>query len=346
MRPMPAVLLVPTVLSLSAPAFAVRTYIVGVNPGSTFASNVETASPLAGTFIGNYDATTNPTGTRTLPGLFGGSGNNPISYTSTLRAQSAVDSVPSGTMVVTIDDDGLGIQVEELSLDLLGRKPGAIDVTLDILYPSFHTASPSSIYPGGVTIPIPLGSGEITTISAVQNGPALGLLVPITKTSYQFNVAVPVDVLFSASFQGQEFGGTPTPAVLPFVGTLTVNGDTISLDVSASNAGEVVQPIDPPQTIDSQPLALPTVFPAGNTANLLLSGSINQVTVGQTLDLGILASGVASCNPADFSGNCVVDSPDLAILLAAYGGRGPCDLNHDGIVNAQDLALLLAAWGL
>ena len=40
--------------------------------------------PLTGTLIGNYDAETTPDGTSTLPGLFGGSGNNPIDFSATL----------------------------------------------------------------------------------------------------------------------------------------------------------------------------------------------------------------------------------------------------------------------
>lgn len=345
MRTTPNAFLVPVALLLAAPASAVQTYQVTVSPASGFASDIAINLPLNGTLIGNYDAVANPGGTRTLPGIFGGSGNNPIPFTSTLQAESTIASVPGGTMVITIDDDGLGIEVENLALDLLGEKPGAIDVTLNILYSTFRTVNPSSLYPGGVTIPVPLGSGEVTTVTAVQSGPALGLLVPLTKNTYQFNVAVPVDVLFTANLQGQEIGGTPTPALLPFVGTLTLGDGEIALDVAAADSGEFVQPFDPPQVIENQALALPTVIPTGGTANLLLNGTIAQVAVTQSLDLDLIATGTAACPPADLNGDCIVDSPDLAILLAAYGGRGPADLNGDGIVNSQDLAILLAAWG-
>ena len=155
-----------------------------------------------------------------------------------------------------------------------------------------------------------------------------------------------VEVTFTADFQGQPIGGAPIPAVFPLVGTLTRTTGGISLDVAASDSGTIVQPIDPPQTIDSQPLALPTVIPAGGTANLLLNGAISEVSVAQTLAIDLVATGVAACPPADLDGDCRVDSPDLAILLASWGGRGPADLNGDGVVNSEDLAILLAAWGL
>jgi hypothetical protein len=343
---LPSVLLVPAVLAMSAPASAVETYLVTVNPASFFTTDLELALPLDGTLIGNYDAVSNPGGTRTLPGIFGGSGNNAIPFTSDLRAATLVETVPAGTMVITIDAETLAVGVEELSLDLLGEKPGEIDLSLDILYSTFRTVNPSSLYPGGVVIPVPLGSGAITEISALQSGPGLGVLVPQGKNTFQFSVAVPVEVMFTADFQGQPIGGTPTPAVFPLVGTLTRTATGIALDVAASDSGTIVQPFDPPQTIENQPLALPTVIPAGGTANLLLNGAITEISVTQTLGIDLVATGVAACPPADLDGDCRVDSPDLAILLASWGARGPADLNGDGVVDSQDLALLLAAWGL
>lgn len=345
MRRMPTVALVPAVLSLATPALAVDTYLVTVGPASSLTADLLLALPLDGNFIGNYDAATNPGGTQTRPGIFGGSGNNPIPYTSTLRAETLVESVPTGTFVLTVQPETLLVEVEEFSLDLLGEKPGAIDLSLDILYSTFRTFNPNSLYPGGVTIPVPLGSGAITVLSATQNGLGAGVLVPQGKNTYQFNVLVPVEVLFTADFQGQPIGGAPIPAALPLVGTLVVTPEGVALDVTATNAGEFTQPFDPPQTIESQPLALPTVLPPGNTANLLLSGSIDQVSVTQGLELGLSATGTIACPPADLDGDCRVDSPDLAILLASWGGRGPADLNGDGTVSGADLGIQLSNWG-
>lgn len=346
MRRCPTAVLVPAILSIAAPAFAVETFIVTLGPSSAFSTDLGVTLPLNGTLIGNYDAVSNPTGTQTRPGIFGGSGNNPIPFSSTLVADSVVDSVPSGELLITIDEETLAVQVQELSLDLLGEKPGDIGVTLNILYSTFRTISPNSLYPGGTTIPVPLGSGSISVISAVQTGPGAGVLVQQGKNTYQFNVAVPVDLLFTADFQGTPIGGTPTPGVLPLVGTLTRTATGITLDVAAADSGTFVQPFDPPQTITNQALALPTVLPPGGTANLLLNGTINQATITQSLGLDVVGNGIRVCNRADFDGDCRVDSPDLAFLLAAWGGRGPADLNGDGVVDSQDLAILLAAWGL
>jgi hypothetical protein len=51
--------------------------------------------------------------------------------------------------------------------------------------------------------------------------------------------------------------------------------------------------------------------------------------------------------PADLTGDGVVNAADLAALLAAWGNAGsPADIDGDGTVGAQDLAALLARWTL
>ncbi len=51
--------------------------------------------------------------------------------------------------------------------------------------------------------------------------------------------------------------------------------------------------------------------------------------------------------PADLTGDGVVNAADLAVLLAAWGSAGsPADIDGDGTVGAQDLAALLARWTL
>ena len=49
--------------------------------------------------------------------------------------------------------------------------------------------------------------------------------------------------------------------------------------------------------------------------------------------------------PADLTGDGIVDGVDLAVLLAAWGVAGhPADINGDGVVDGLDLAVLLARW--
>ncbi|MEI7878792.1 MAG: hypothetical protein WCI96_12820, partial [Planctomycetota bacterium] len=70
---------------------------------SSLVQSTDLAAPFAGTFIGNYDATTTPTGTKTLPGFFGGSVNTAISYSASFVLAGDISSHPTGTLVFGTD---------------------------------------------------------------------------------------------------------------------------------------------------------------------------------------------------------------------------------------------------
>ena len=81
---------------------------------STFEQAFSVAIPFAGTLIGDYDEEGNPEGTQTRPGLFGGSGNNPIDYSATFQLASAGQEFqPSGS----IDADLSAIQNGSLTIN-------------------------------------------------------------------------------------------------------------------------------------------------------------------------------------------------------------------------------------
>ncbi|NCF39006.1 MAG: hypothetical protein GWP75_02690, partial [Planctomycetia bacterium] len=73
--------------------------------------------PFDGVLIGDYDAKTNPGGTQTRPGLFGGNGNLPVDYSAVFGIGSpSQQSQPSGSIVVDpvdIADGILGIDAFE-----------------------------------------------------------------------------------------------------------------------------------------------------------------------------------------------------------------------------------------
>lgn len=65
----------------------------------------------------------------------------------------------------------------------------------------------------------------------------------------------------------------------------------------------------------------------------------------------VLVADFGLSNPADLSGDGVVNGVDLALLLGAWGacptrpGTCPADLDGNGVVNGIDLAIVLASWG-
>ncbi|MFM7261880.1 MAG: hypothetical protein ACKO3W_14900 [bacterium] len=312
---------------------------------STVTQTIDLTAPFAGTLIGNYDAVNNPTGTRTLPGVFGGTGNNAIPYTASFVLAGDIVSHPIGSLVLGVDSEGLQIRVSNLSVDLLGGVPGTLGATVNILYQTFRTVAPSSFYPGGVTVPVPVGNGTITTFTAVQTGDGVfGVLVPQKDGSFQFNVAVPVNYTVVATALGQPVGdGAPTPGVLPLTGRLVEGSTTVTLALDTSTSQNTTQPVEADPFTDV-PLALPTVFPTGGTANLLLTGDVTSFTLATTLNASLDATGARQPVPGDVNGDYVVNAADLSLLLAAWGTPGPGDFDGDGVVGASDLSVLLLNW--
>lgn len=327
-------------LALSSLSSA-QTYVCQVGKASS-ASNVGQLSiPLAGTLIGNYDAATNPSGTQTRPGLFGGSGNNPINYTSTIVGDAGFTTVPTGSF--TLELNGMAGSISGLELDLTGGATQDFGITLNINYQTFRTFSPNSAFPGGFTIPIPLAGGQVTALTVTQTGPAPVIVGMPDAEGTPFMAAVPVDVLLVGEFTGAPLGGEPQPGILPIMGRFTVAGDTITITSSVS-VPEQTATLPALPAVENQPLPLPTVLPPGGTANLLLSGAFGQGTFTTGLSATLAAEGTLERN-GDINADGQVNAVDLGTLLAAWGTSDPnCDLDGNSNVNGQDLAILLTNW--
>ncbi len=312
---------------------------------STMVQTTDATAPFTGTFIGNYNNPDNLLGTRTIPGLFGGSGNNAIPYTASFVLAGDISTHPTGTLVVGVDSESLQIRVSNLALDLLGGQPGVLGATININYTSFHTVAPSSIYPGGVTIPIPVGNGTVSTMRMEQTGNGVfGVLVPNKDGSSTFTVAVPVNVVFVADLLGTPISdGTPTPGILPLTGTLIEGSDTVTLSLQAQDTQSQVTPLALDPFVD-QPLALPTVIPAGGTANLLMSGDVTELALATTLNATFKIAGQRQAILGDINNDGVVNAADLTTLLSNWGSAGLGDLDGNGNVNAADLTILLSNW--
>lgn len=312
---------------------------------SSVVQTTDLSAPFSGTFIGNYDATNNPTGTKTIPGLFGGSGNNPISYAASFALAGDISSHPLGAFTIGVDPETLQVRIGGLDLDLLGPTPGTLGATLNINYQTFHTQQPNAIFPGGVNIPLPVGNGSVTTLRATQTGDfATGVMVPQKNGSYDFTVAVPVDLVIIATLLNQTVSdGTPQPGVLPITGTVTVSGNSVTVTASISNQSSTTQPVNAPPFTDVA-LAIPTVIPAGNTANVLMSGTVTSVTASTTLSVGLSAAGNRQPILGDLNADYRVDCMDLSICISRWGQPGLGDLDVSGAIDCRDVAILLNNW--
>ena len=338
---------VATALLVAMPALANEAvYNCNVLPAtSTVLQSTDVTAPFSGTFIGNYDATNNPTGTRTLPGLFGGSGNTAIPYTASFALAGDINSHPLGALTIGLDEEALQMRISGLDLDLLGATPGALNATLNINYQSFHTQQPNAIFPGGVNIPLPIGNGSVSQFHATQTGgPAIGVLVAQKNGSYNFTAAVPVDIVTVATISGQTvLDGTPQPAVLPLTGNVVATPAGLTITLSVANQTTNTQPITNGVFTD-QPLAIPTVIPTGGTANVLMSGTLTSVTVASNLSLSLSVAGTRAPILGDLNADYRVDCMDLSIQISRWGLSGLGDLDASGAIDSFDVAILLNNW--
>ncbi|MEO6710712.1 MAG: hypothetical protein ABI054_01420 [Planctomycetota bacterium] len=253
---------------------------------------------LPGSVIGDYDALNNPGGTRTLPGLFGGSGNQPVPMDITFMTDLAHQGAPSGGFSAQIDVNAGTITVDGLTLDALAGQAVQADLTLELLYQTFRTFQPTSLFIGGIPLPLPLGQASVTGLVFVQNAPAIGVLVPdlLLPETFSATILVPTDVSFSIDLLGQVTPVGPLPVVLPLAGSLTLHAGLARLTVSAqqSNNQTIKDPF-PGQTIDNLPLPVPTILPPGATANLLFNAVFGELALDISASFDLVVDGAAVC---------------------------------------------------
>ena len=301
--------------------------------------------PFDGVLIGDYDAKTNPEGTQTRPGLFGGSGNLPVDYSAVFGIGSpSQQSQPSGNIVVDPVDlaDGI-LGIDAFEIDVLSGGTASVGVDLAIILQTFRTYAPFSIYPGGFEIPIPLQSGTISGFVIRSESPAT-VIVSSAGDGYEFEAALPAVISLEIDF-GAGVQAFDLPFAFPFAGGLELASTetVLTLWSAVSAAGE--QPVEFPP-FEQIPLELPTFPPGDETAGVLLGGTITSVISELDLSIEIVASAPVPKNPADFNGDGLVNGADLGFLISAWGVCIGCpeDLNFDGIVNGSDLGLFIAAW--
>jgi len=253
---------------------------------------------LPGTVIGDFDPVANPGGTSTLPGLFGGSGNQPVPMDISLLSALDFQGQPSGAFEASVDLSSASIDVANFSLDALGGQVAQADLTLELLYSTFRTFNPNSVFLGGIPLPLPLGQASVSSLSFQQNGPALGVLIPdpVLPDTYSVVVIVPTDVSFTLDVLGQLTPVGPLPLALPLSGTLTLQGASAQLliAIQQSTAQTIPDPL-PGQTIDDLALPVPTILPPGGTANLLFNAVFGELGFGLGADILLRADGTALC---------------------------------------------------
>ena len=317
-----------------------------IDSKSSSASQVLDASvPFSGTWIGDYDAKTNPGGTQTRPGLFGGSGNNPINYSAQFNLSGSNATQPSGGFVANFDIKTSSGTLSGVSIDLLGGVQVELDLGITLLFDAFNTVNPFSIYPGGFEIPVPLGTAQVLSSRIESTSTAALVLTELDVNSWSITGSIDAN-----SINEVELGTGPqefnVPVVVPIAGTLVdgPGGRVIELSFGAELDQKV--PIKDAPPFDGIALPLPTLPPSDSTANVLLSGVLESASFSTVQSLQLVANEVESGIPQDIDGDGEVNGADMGLLFIEWGFNpgSPADFNSDDLVDGGDLGQLILAW--
>jgi hypothetical protein len=313
-------------LSCSGHAFA-QGYRMTVDANtSSLSGTVAVSVRFTGNMVGTYNATTNPTGTRTNPGssIVAAPTNNPVPVSGTGGTGNPAPTVstkPAGTYYLNVNAPGQRITVAGLSANLIGASPQpALPVSVSITYATFRTFVPNYLYTWfGFPIPISLGNATVQAMALSQDSVVTGALTPSGPNSYTYSLQVPCTLSTTILVQGSAVPNV-SQSTLTFNGTVTLNGlNPPTVTGTLSIPTNITQTIAPTPGTPAPFSLPPPPFSTGPNADVLLTADIiapSSATVNGTTSLP--ASG-ARLNPAD--------------IAQSNGDGGPNGVNDEGDYN-------------
>jgi len=334
------------------PAANAQTFDFTINTqASTAAWSLSVTAPFAtggSSFIlGDYDATSNPTGTRTIPGLFGGdvNANTPVNITnggaSADAGSGGTPLHPAGSFRLALDTETNTCTLSNFSADMLNGGSAGAGAEVSITYSSFRTRQPTCLIIGGIPITVPLGEAQVTQLDAMQNGVAGGIIVPGPPGVYAFAVPVEVTLTVAAELNGLPLEVPVQTVLLALAGNIQIVGETASITTTVVFEQDITEP--GPVALD--PIAFTEPLCSGN---LVLNLSLAELSVGFGVDASIIAGGIpapVSCDP-DVNCDGSPDQGDVACMIFAVAGDLACicqdpDFNLDGSADQGDVASLI-----
>ena len=340
---------------LLATAAYAQDFQVNLDTNASIATiDAGTAIDASGVLIGDYDPETNPAGTQTRAGLFGGSGNQPINTITVLQSVTSLDAMPAGSMSVSLDTVGGVGSIDGFSIDLLNGSNASTDLSVTIGFDSFHTVNPSFLYLGGVPITLPLGEvGQISNATLTQNAPAIITLTATDQPGVfdKFDIAGVIPAALDITVSLMLPGGKPTqipieqlPVLVPIAGQIELLGDG-SLHMTLSAIPEPIMQEIPIEGVDLPviPFELPTL--GSNTAGVLFTLSPQSIAIDASITIAIHGNGSPASCAADLSGDGLLNFFDVSTFINAFGNNDPlADFDGNGVINFFDVSDFLAAF--
>lgn len=286
---------------LSAAPSGAAVFAFNTTPaGSGLSGNVGLTAAMSGTLQGNFDAVSNATGTRTKPGLFGtfaATENLPVPVTLTPALAGPISSQPVASFQLAVDEAAGVVFLSGFSINLLPAGPLTLGTSVSLSYDSFRTRTPDSLFIGGFPLTLPLGNGELSSLLGVQDGlGATGTLTAAGSGLYDFSVGGLM--LVSGTFDGA-LGNTalpPVPVPWVFRGRIGIAGNAAQLTMSTTF--EFSQSTGPGMALPGFPLALPTLLPPGDPADVVFNLTLSNVQAELSSTLTLAAEGTAVPEPA------------------------------------------------
>jgi hypothetical protein len=154
---------------------------------------------------------------------------------------------------------------------------------------------------------------------------------------------VPVEFVFQVTLFGAPVVDQVVAGTLPVAGMVT---DDAMPTASISFKDGFSLPLPEVPAFENQPVALPTILPPGQTANLLFTGTVNGPAGAFGVQINTLIELGGNPVPMDLNIDGCINADDLGMLLAAWGPapKNPADFNHDGTVDGEDLGMMLGCW--
>jgi hypothetical protein len=286
---------------VSSTVSAQALYGFTLNPAlSGLDADVSLTATTAGNLIGNYDPNTNPTGTRTKPGVWGPFGeteNLPVAVSFGGGLGGPVHTAPVGGFRMTLDPAAGIVLMSGFGADLLGGSPAGLTATVTLETESFRTRNPTSLYIGGVPIELPVGEAAISLLSVTQLVDDVpGTLIETGPNQYSFAVAPLVNLSAAFELLGTPYELPPAPVLFPLQGDIVLSGNQALLTSLQPLGVDITQPLN--QELPQFPLDLPTIIPPGDIAHVLMNLTLQEVAALLDGTNALTANGLLIPEPA------------------------------------------------